>query len=83
MPMVPGMVSQLDIDIYGGEEKWTSLHIAATSSYYRIVNMLIAKKADLFLKNVRGKTPMTSVNNNLLMIKVLKKAEIQSCVELL
>ena len=43
--------------------------------------MLINRKADLFLKNLKGKTPMTGVNNNLLMIKILKKAEIFSCIE--
>ena len=33
------------------------------------------------MKNNKGKTPMTSVSNNLLMIKMLKKAEVFQCVE--
>ena len=53
------------------------------NSYYRIVNMLINKKADLFIKNSKGKTALTGVNNNLLMIKVLKKAEVNSCISFL
>lgn len=52
------------------------LHIAATFSYYRIVGLLIDNSADLFVRDIFDKTPFSSVTNNLLMIKLLKKAEI-------
>lgn len=70
------VADHVDIDLAGGVELWTPLHISAYSSYYRIVNLLLQNKSDLFLRNVKGKTPMGSINNNLLMIKILKKAEI-------
>lgn len=66
------------VNMQGGMEKWTPLHIAAYASYYRIVTLLINNHADMFLRNLKGKTPLGSINNNLLMIKILKKAEIAS-----
>lgn len=53
------------------------MHIAASGSYYRIVNLLVFKNADLTIRNLRGFTPLSSISNNLLMIKILKKAEIR------
>ena len=50
------------------------MHLASYGSYYRIASLLIDNKADLFLQNVHGKTALTNINNNLLMIKLLKKA---------
>lgn len=35
---------------------------------------------DLLIRNKKGKTPLGSINNNLLMIKILKKAEIYQAV---
>ena len=52
----------------------TPLHLATNGSYYKIVNFLIASGGDLFARNTLGKNPFTQVNNNLLMIKMLKKA---------
>jgi hypothetical protein len=44
---------------------------------------LLNKKADLFIRNYQCKTPFTSITNNLLMIKLLKKAEVFQCIELI
>ncbi len=52
------------------------LHIACCANYYRIVNSLIQAKADLFVYNADGKTPFTIINNNMLMLKLIKKAMI-------
>lgn len=66
----------LNVDNYGGQERWTALHLASYSSYYRIVSLLLGKRADIFIRNGKGKTPLSNISNNLLMIKLLKKAEI-------
>jgi ankyrin repeat protein len=52
----------------------TALHLASCSSLYRIVHALISNKADLFLCNSDGKSPLIAVGNNLLMANILKKA---------
>lgn len=63
-----------DIDIQGGPLNTTAIHLAAGTSLYRIAHVLIANEANLFLTNSDGKTPITAVGNNILMIKILKKA---------
>ena len=62
----------INIDHQGGPDRCTALHLAATGSYYRIVNYLIDNGADLFIYNIHGKTPYTNITNNFLMIKILK-----------
>ena len=68
----------IDINEAGGKELMTPLHLATTGSYYRIVHYLIDKGADLFALNSFGKSPFSVINNNLLMIKILKKAQVSS-----
>ena len=53
----------------------TPLHIACANSCYTSVKILCENGADLFLTDSNGKTPFTSVSNNLLLIKMLKKYE--------
>jgi ankyrin repeat protein len=48
--------------------------LACNSNLYRIVNLLISHKADLFVQNSDGKTALTIISNNLLMLKLIKKA---------
>jgi hypothetical protein len=36
--------------------------------------MLIQSKPNLFICNADGKTPFTVINNNILMMKIMKKA---------
>jgi ankyrin repeat protein len=52
----------------------TPLHLACCSNYYRIVNSLIEAKSDMFSYNSEGKTPFTIINNNMLMLKLIRKA---------
>ena len=69
-------LQSFDINEPGGKEMMTPLHLATTGSYYRIVHQLIENGADLFALNALGKDPFTSISNNLLMIKILKKAQV-------
>ena len=69
-----GINNKVDIDCQGGLQRWTALHLATFGSYYRITSLLIENKADLFISNVTGKSPFTHINNNLLMVKIVKKA---------
>lgn len=69
-------VGLIDINAPGGKERLTPLHLATMGSYYRIVNFLIDHGADQFARNSYGKNPFTAINNNLLMIKMLKKAQL-------
>lgn len=62
----------INIDFQGGPDRCTALHLAASGSFYRIVNYLIDNGADLFVYNLQGKTPYTNITNNFLMIKILK-----------
>lgn len=78
-----GVMERADVNLQGGREQWSPLHIAAYGSYYRIVTLLINNGADIFLRNKQGKSALTSITNNLLMIKILKKSEIFHCVMLL
>lgn len=52
------------------------MHIATFASYYKIVNLLVENGADLFVRNGKNLTAHNCITNNLLMIKILKKAEI-------
>lgn len=52
----------------------TPLQVACTLNLYRIVNLLIAYRADLFIQNIDGKTALTIIQNNFLMLKLIKKA---------
>lgn len=67
--------AKIDIDVQGGTDGLTALTIATGNSYYDIVNLLLDHKADLFSLNNEGKSAFTNINNNLLMIKLLKKEE--------
>ena len=75
----------IDINTQGGPDRNTPLHLAALGSYtsnYKIVNLLIDQGANLFMYNINLKTPFSVVSNNLLMIKILKKATMKEIAEL-
>lgn len=65
----------VDIDAIGGTDRLTCLHLASMNAFYDIVDLLFQHKANMFEPNAEGKTVFTSVQNNLLMIKLLKKEE--------
>jgi ankyrin repeat protein len=56
-------------------EEQTPLHLACEISNYDTVSVLCENGSDLFIRNKQNKTPFTSVKNNLLMVKMLKKYE--------
>lgn len=49
--------------------------MACELSNYDTVKILCENGADVSLRNKAGKTPFTSVSNNLLLVKLLKKSE--------
>ena len=65
----------VDIDATGGSNNVTALHLASENNFYDIVDLLFQYKADIFQEDERGNTPFTGINNNLLMIKLLKKEQ--------
>lgn len=65
-----------NLDLQGGGQSMTALQIACCSNLYRIVYLLITSGADLFVPNIDGKTSLTVIHNNLLMMKIIKKAMI-------
>jgi len=65
-----------NLNLQGGGQAMTALQIACCSNLYRIVYLLITSGADLFLPNIDGKTALTVIHNNLLMMKIIKKAMI-------
>lgn len=73
---------QIDMNLGGGSHRQTPLHLAASNSHYRIVNHLLSSQADLFARNAENKMPLTLIQNNMLMIKIIKKAMIATAKEL-
>ena len=65
----------VDLDATGGTHNVTAMHLASESNFYDIVDLLFQYKADLFAQDDRGTSPLTSITNNLLMIKLLKKEQ--------
>jgi ankyrin repeat protein len=65
----------VNINCLGGPENQSCLHLAAQNSFYDIVELLVDHGADTFIRNKKYQTPLSSINNNLLMIKLLKKCE--------
>ena len=59
----------------------TCLHLAGENNFYDIIDLLFQYKADLFVQDDKGNTPFTSISNNLLMIKLLKKEQRAYCNE--
>ena len=63
------------MDARGGLGQHTSFHFAATRSNFDVVFLLDNYGADIFQKNREQKTCYNQVNNNLLMLKLVKKLE--------
>lgn len=55
--------------------KNTAFHIAGMRSKYEIMYILNEYGADIFVRSRDGKTCFQYVNNNLLMLKIVKKLE--------
>jgi hypothetical protein len=51
------------------------MHLAAQSGNFEILHLFFDFKAELFEVNAKGQRPLHSFNNNLLLLKLLKKEE--------
>lgn len=54
----------------------SALQLACCSNLYRVVCLLIYHKADPFVQNAEGKSAFTIIQNNLLMMKLVKRSMI-------
>ena len=68
---------QIDMDSKGGFGQNTAFHFAATRTNFEAIFVLDQWGADIFMKNRENRTCFQLVNNNLLMLKVVKKIEIK------
>ena len=68
---------QFCIDNKGGADEWTALHLAANLGHFEIVSMLIDNGADLSVRTKTGKSPRNVCANNILLIKLLRKGEVE------
>ena len=66
---------QIDLDLKGGYGYNTAYHLAATRTNFDILYELDKYGADIYSRNKDNKTAFQLVNNNLLMLKIVKKIE--------
>ena len=72
-----------DFNMPGGQQKWTSLHLAGYSGHHKVVEEILAGTVDdirrfpinVYARNIDSKTPRQSAKGNLLLTKVFRKAE--------
>ena len=66
---------KIDLNMKGGYGQNTAYHLAATRTNFEILFELDRQGADVFIRNKDNKTCFQLVNNNLLMLKIVKKIE--------
>ena len=66
---------KVDLSAFCGMERQTPMHLAAQSNSHEILQLLLDEKPDLFLENSKNERPFNAVDNNLLMLKLIKKEE--------
>jgi len=64
-----------DLNLRGGSHLWTPLHLAGHACHVPVVQILIEAAADVFLRNIDGRTPRHVSRGNLAISKLLRKAE--------
>mmetsp|Transcript_6150 Transcript_6150/g.5517 ORF Transcript_6150/g.5517 Transcript_6150/m.5517 type:complete len:118 (-) Transcript_6150:139-492(-) len=64
-----------NLNLRGGTDLWTPLHLAASLGHHEIVTLLIENDADLMEKTKTGKTVREVAANNLVINKILRRAE--------
>jgi len=65
----------MHIDQRGGSCYNTACHIAAAKTNFNVLFELVKGGANIFRRNRENKTVYQLVNNNLLMLKIVKKIE--------
>lgn len=64
-----------DLNLRGGSHLWTPLHLAGHACHVSVVQVLVEAGADVFLRNVDGRTARHVSRGNLAITKLLRKAE--------
>mmetsp|Transcript_9920 Transcript_9920/g.26210 ORF Transcript_9920/g.26210 Transcript_9920/m.26210 type:complete len:1176 (-) Transcript_9920:139-3666(-) len=64
-----------DLNLRGGSHLWTPLHLAGHACHVHVVQVLIEAGADVFLRNIDGRTARHVSRGNLAISKLLRKAE--------
>ncbi len=67
--------TSFDLNITGGSDKWTALHLAGHAGHYKLVQTLISAGADLFAKNSDLRSPRQASKGNLAISKLFRRAE--------
>lgn len=64
-----------DINLKGGGDCWSSLHLASSLGHYEIISLLLENDADLIERTKTGKSVREVAANNIIVNKLLKKIE--------
>lgn len=64
-----------DLNITGGIQQWTALHLAAHGGHMQIVKDLINAGVDVFQRNANNQLPRHCAKGNYILTKYLKLAE--------
>ena len=70
-----------ELNLQGGSERWTALHLAGHAGHYKLVQMLISSGTDLFIRNTDLRTPRQASKGNLAIYKLFKRAESKAAKE--
>ena len=66
---------KFDINIPGGKQEWSALHLAAHAGLFKTAKLLFRAGAEIYSKNKLGKTPKDIAKGNLALYKYLTKLE--------
>jgi ankyrin repeat protein len=64
-----------DLNIQGGKNAWTPLHLASHSGHYKVVVALVEAGAQVYIRTIDGKTPKDTAKGDLAIYKFLARAE--------
>lgn len=66
---------KFDLNIQGGKNGWTPLHLASHSGHYKVVVALVEAGAQVYIRTHDGKTPKDTAKGDLAIYKFLARAE--------
>ena len=66
---------QFDLDLGGGSQQWTALHLAALSSQPKILVDLAQAGANIFQRNLQNQLPRHCARGNFITTKIIKQIE--------
>lgn len=64
-----------DLNIQGGKNAWSPLHLASHSGHYKVVVALVEAGAEVYLRTLDGKTAKDTAKGDLSIFKYLSRAE--------